>query len=483
MAEDLHNPPTLARAREYFEDKGIPDFAARTGSTNGWRTRAKLAVRSVVAKGDGTNTNKKSEPLALGLFARGTHDLVEIPECVVHHPRINQAAAHVTRVANQLNVAAYDEVAGTGKLRYVQLTAVADESLGAAHLDADAAVQVALVWNSKPPAQGAGMPQKLRRFVDALFLASGDASNGDSKGDSKGNLIHSVWVNYNDSSTNEIVNTDDETSWEHACGSLYQWSKHGDARVCYVPGSFLQANTEAYEDLLDAVKRHIPKGCTSVSELYAGAGAIGLSIAASDIGKDDAFNLRCVEIVEANRETFEMSAMKTFGKDFENTISFRVASAGDAARDAVLDADAVVVDPPRKGLDPMTLAALIGHAASSGPAHAEGPGTQKPTDPRAGKQGAAGSGRKKRNKRKLREKKKNARSESVEIPETPSPPERLRTLIYVSCGFKSFERDCDALLESKEWILKHAEGFNFFPGSDAVETLAVFQRVAEEKKK
>ena len=56
----------------------------------------------------------------------------------------------------------------------------------------------------------------------------------------------------------------------------------------------------------------------------------------------------------------------------------------------------------------------------------------------------------------------------------PRPP-RLSRLIYLSCGFAAFQRDCDALVKSGEWRLTHAEGFNFFR-SDHVETLAVFDR-------
>ena len=52
--------------------------------------------------------------------------------------------------------------------------------------------------------------------------------------------------------------------------------------------------------------------------------------------------------------------------------------------------------------------------------------------------------------------------------------------MYVSCGFASFERDAEALLESGEWTLERAEGFNFFPGGDALEVLAVFRRTRDE---
>jgi tRNA/tmRNA/rRNA uracil-C5-methylase (TrmA/RlmC/RlmD family) len=499
MAEHLDEPPTLARARAFFEARGVPSFAARTGATRGWRTRAKLAVRSVHSA---NGAHGKADPLALGLFARGTHDLVEIPECVVHHPRINQAARYVADVANAAGVRAYDEKTGDGHLRYAQFTAVASKERGAAHLDEDATVQVALVWNGRPPVEGASMPAALRKFIDALV--DGDETFeklGGGEVTKKGKLLHGVWVNFNDSSTNEIVNADQER-WHHAHGSKYVWCTHGDARVCYAPGSFLQANTEAYNALLLSMRQNVPNG-SAVSELHAGAGAIGLSLAASEKlnGNEDEtengmFSLRCVEIVEAARETFEVSARETFGESSYGTlsrlgkVSFLVAAAADVAAEAVIDADVVVVDPPRKGLDARTLAALAGHdGAHDGDGDSDDPNEvpNKPpdlsTDPRRGKQGAAGSGRKKRNKRNRRAKKRLLASEDVSfahfafVQKTPPPPDRLRTLIYVSCGFASFERDCDALIASKQWALRRAEGFNFFPGSDALETLAVFERV------
>merc|ERR1711976_671490 len=55
---------------------------------------------------------------------------------------------------------------------------------------------------------------------------------------------------------------------------------------------------------------------------------------------------------------------------------------------------------------------------------------------------------------------------------------KTKLLIYVSCGFDAFQRDCNALLESKEWELDHVEGHVLFPGSNAIETLAFFKSTA-----
>jgi hypothetical protein len=332
MPVDLDEPPTLTRARAFFAARGVPDFQGTTGAVHGWRNRARLAARSV-PDGSGRRSGKS---VALGLFARGTHDLVEIPDCVVHHPRINAAAAMVAEAAARVGVRAYDELDGTGELRYVQLTAVgAAEAPGratSADHDALASVQVALVWNV--PATPVGneyvdrnededkVPERARLLAEELWRMGGsgiplDGRSSDNLsldddhhiraaqpisgksgssavpvqhiGDSgrgyfsaevsDAPLVHSVWVNFNDSRANDIVGEE----WAHVVGPRWQWSRHGDADVCYVPGSFMQSNTGSYNHLLEALRRHVPRGA-AVSELYAGAGAIGLSIAAADGG-------------------------------------------------------------------------------------------------------------------------------------------------------------------------------------------------------
>jgi hypothetical protein len=55
----------------------------------------------------------------------------------------------------------------------------------------------------------------------------------------------------------------------------------------------------------------------------------------------------------------------------------------------------------------------------------------------------------------------------------------VQTIVYLSCGFASFTRDFDALVDSGRWRAAHSEAFIFFPGADHIETLAVFQRAVE----
>ena len=58
-------------------------------------------------------------------------------------------------------------------------------------------------------------------------------------------------------------------------------------------------------------------------------------------------------------------------------------------------------------------------------------------------------------------------------------PRSLTRIIYISCGFKALESDTAVLLQQGTWKLVHAEGHVFFPGSDHIESLAIFDRVSE----
>ena len=98
-------------------------------------------------------------------------------------------------------------------------------------------------------------------------------------------------------------------------------------------------------------------------------------------------------------------------------LEYNIAAAGSDPARWCQGADVVVLDPPRKGLEPELLHWLCSPAA-----------------------GEAG----------------------------------VRRLLYLSCGWPALRRDAAALLGSGHWRLRHAECFLFFPGSDHIETLTVW---------
>uniref|UniRef100_A0A7S2RYH2 Uncharacterized protein n=1 Tax=Eucampia antarctica TaxID=49252 RepID=A0A7S2RYH2_9STRA len=53
----------------------------------------------------------------------------------------------------------------------------------------------------------------------------------------------------------------------------------------------------------------------------------------------------------------------------------------------------------------------------------------------------------------------------------------VQIIIYVSCGFDALARDCDKLLTaSAGWELESSTGYILFPGTNHVETVAIFKR-------
>ena len=69
LATSVFDPPIVTQAREFFASRGYNDFTTVSGPVHGWRCRARLAVRG-----------KPGSPV-IGLFKRGTHETVPIPEC------------------------------------------------------------------------------------------------------------------------------------------------------------------------------------------------------------------------------------------------------------------------------------------------------------------------------------------------------------------------------------------------------------------
>lgn len=140
-------------------------------------------------------------------------------------------------------------------------------------------------------------------------------------------------------------------------------------------------------------------------------------------------------------------------------------------RSWIVGSDVIVVDPPRKGLDPSLVDALqsIPRMELKAKSSFESPRSKDKDEKRPWI---------------LR-----AREDSVQIgSETTSDDSEAlpETLIYISCGWESFKEDCNSLLSSKAWHLEKAHGYNFFPGTQSIEVLAVFKRgqgVGLKKKK
>ncbi|GKC93479.1 uncharacterized RNA methyltransferase [Tanacetum coccineum] len=91
--------------------------------------------------------------------------------------------------------------------------------------------------------------------------------------------------------------------WRHILGERDFWEHVGGIDVYLAPSSFGQANTRAFDSLLQKLHKYVPLSA-SVTDLYAGAGVIGLSLASTRKCRKD-LSVRCVEINKESKLAFE----------------------------------------------------------------------------------------------------------------------------------------------------------------------------------
>jgi tRNA/tmRNA/rRNA uracil-C5-methylase (TrmA/RlmC/RlmD family) len=425
----LSNPkgaPSVNTARHYFQNLKT-DFCVSLGPTEGWRTVAKLAVRPSTSAGQVT----------IGLFSPNSHRLVPVPQCVAHHSSINAAILMVEKLSRQIGVKPFDETIGTGHLRHIAVNVER----------ATEKVQITLVWNSKPHSE-TSVEDEGKKDLDTLckvmIAAAGGNSTRKRRRGHQGKEstdetcepmeemsigLHSLWVHYNSSwkHSNAIFSVEGgKECWEHRYGplcitetlELTECGLKHSVPLRFPPNVFRQANIDAFAMILAEIRRRISKFGRQRRQQDRNA---ALPTCVELYGGVGTIGLHVVDLVSSlvssdenpfNEASFNESAL-ALPNDLSKRVSYKSMNATNMVHSKELErAEVVIVDPPRKGLDDIVLQTLCTEAST-------------------------------------------------------------QFLVYVSCGFDAFQHDCNALLKSK-WSLDHAEGYLLFPGSDAIETLAIF---------
>lgn len=288
-------PSASGALDELARGHGLPRVPVICGPTAGFRHRARLAIRG-----------RLSTP-KLGLFELGTHRVVHIPNCSVHHPLINHVANVVRRALVDAKVTSYSDAAHLGLARYLQV--VVERSSQTA--------QVVIVANSATPEPLAECASLIRERL--------------------GKELHSLWFNANLEHTNTILGSD-FSNW---CGPESVVERFGGAAVHYPPGAFGQSNLEIAQLIIEHVRELIPAG-SRVAEFYAGVGAIGLSVL-QQVGE-----ITMNELSSSSLHGLELG-LAQLGEAERAKISLIPGEAG-ANRLAASGFQIVIADPPRKGL-------------------------------------------------------------------------------------------------------------------------------------
>jgi len=204
----------------------------------------------------------------------------------------------------------------------------------------------------------------------------------------KHDLWHSIWLNIHPIASNRILGN----FWQLVHGEPFLRQTINHTPIAFHPGAFSQTHLPLFEKMVQKIEQWVqPNDC--ILELYAGVGAIGLSIC---------HKAKHITLIENNP-----LAHLSYQQTPKSNISYQCI---DAAAADFSHTDLIIVDPPRKGLE----AAILKQLDAS-------------------------------------------------------------RLIYVSCGFESFKRDAEQLI-SLGWRLHEASGYLLFPGTNHVETLALFER-------
>ena len=265
-----------------------------------------------------------TQKAAFGFYAPRSHRLVPVTYCLLQPTEfgdILHACDALLQTPGYRQITAYDEVTGTGVLRHLYLRRGYHSG----------EIMVCFV-----SAQDTRKIQQLFRTLGEALIAHFPA-------------IRSVMLNVNPQKTNVILGRKtvclcgNETIADTLCG----------VPVSLSPQSFYQVNTAQAERLFAEAKRLAdPQKNELLLDLYCGAGAIGLSMADA-VGK-----VIGVEIVPQAIEDAKANAKRA---GIENA-EFFAGDAGQIAAKFAADGskpDIIVLDPPRKGCDTVTLDACL----------------------------------------------------------------------------------------------------------------------------
>ncbi len=290
-----------------FRKVGLPDVkveaVANTGEVSGYRNKAQFPVRNV-----------KGKPTA-GFFAVKTHDLIPVSACALQPQVFSDIAHTVCDMAQESGISAYDEESGRGVLRHIYIR------FG----EATGEIMICLVLNEICRAINADFAEALvKRFPQTV----------------------SVMLNYNRRITNEILGDE----YECLYGREYIEDTLCGVRFRITADSFWQVNHKGAELLYSLARERADMRGGTLLDLYCGTGSIGLTMA------KDADRLVGIEIVERAVECAKVNAEQNGIENAEFYCGDASDSEGIIAsaekQTGRIDADVVVLDPPRKGSTP-----------------------------------------------------------------------------------------------------------------------------------
>lgn len=256
--------------------------------------------------------NKAQYPVSqdgqVGFYAVHSHRIIPVDDCLLQPEEFKTATDVFSRFLKENNVSIYNEETGKGLVRHFYLRKA----------QASGEIMAAVVIN------GNKLP-----FADTLLK---------SLRDTLGENLKTLVLNINKEDTNVILGKENQIIY----GDGYITDILCDNKIRINPLSFYQVNRTMAQILYKRAEEYVCPDGKDVLDLYCGAGTIGLSFAKK------AKSIIGVEIIPEAIEDAKYNA----SLNGINNARFICADASDAAvmlKKEGKIADAVVLDPPRKG--------------------------------------------------------------------------------------------------------------------------------------
>lgn len=273
----------------------------------GYRGRVKLVVRR--SRGE----------VAMGLYLPGTHRVSDISSCPIHPPAVQRVTRRLKDKILELGVAPYDERIDSGQLRFVDFR----------YSFARRKLCVTLVTRHRDFPQGVTLAHALMR---------------------KFSFVSGVVQNINEEPGNVIWGE----RYRLLAGRDDLVEQIGSLKLGFPAGVFSQGNPGAAKNLYDKVREMAGlTGREKVLDLYCGVGPISLYLAGAArlVWGIDESSLS-IDAAKHNASRNGVSNCRFFAGEIARRIR--------EAKSELGSIPCIVVNPPRKGVQPAALETILG---------------------------------------------------------------------------------------------------------------------------